>query len=404
MALEQQPYNLFAQQKMAGYPSATNPDTSARVAGQATVTPTQPIAQEPPVTNTTAQTQKVTPVQPQITSMDDLVNAMYTSPQEEERMRRASVANQRILAVGDALRHIGNIANTINYAPAQQLNSPVLEEEARYKQGKALRDKANLTYLNYQQAKAAQDAKARQWAADQERRANQFNATLNYNAMRDAARLKDAQNKWQATLSYRAENDKANRDLRGKHYNEMEKQGRQRIGIASQNAKSMQEYRKFKMNGGGGGGKAPYMLAAPNGGTLSLPRSLNSVQIDQVISNPEFKKYRNRNQLQEAMLRAGIQTNDPAQVRRYEAAMMIAQHPEVAQWAAAKFGGRIDGMQMMPQAPQQSGMNGFIAPGNTWSQPGTNFDWSQYLAGIASQEDANNDDDEVDNWDDFLVE
>jgi len=336
--------------------------------------------------------------------MDDLVNAMYTSPQEEERMRRASVANQRILAVGDALRHIGNIANTINYAPAQQLNSPVLEEEARYKQGKALRDKANLTYLNYQQAKAIQDAKARQWAADQERKANQFNATLNYNAMRDAARLKDAQNKWQATLSYRAENDKANRDLRGKHYNEMEKQGRQRIGIASQNAKSMQEYRKFKMNGGGGGGKAPYMLAAPNGGTLSLPRSLNSVQIDQVISNPDFKKYRNRNQLQEAMLRAGIQTNDPAQVRRYEAAMMIAQHPEVAQWAAAKFGGRIDGMQMMPQAPQQSGMNGFIAPGNTWSQPGTNFDWSQYLAGIASQEDTNNDDDEVDNWDDFLVE
>lgn len=166
MALEQQPYNLFAQQKMAGYPSATTPDTSARVAGQATVTPTQPIAQEPPVTNTTAQTQKVTPVQPQITSMEDLVNAMYTSPQEEERMRRASVANQRILAVGDALRHIGNIANTINYAPAQKLNSPVLEEEARYKQGKALRDKANLTYMNYQQAKAAQDAKAAQLNAE----------------------------------------------------------------------------------------------------------------------------------------------------------------------------------------------------------------------------------------------
>lgn len=101
------------------------------------------------------------------TSGMEALAQMYTSPQEEERLRKASVANQRIMAVADALRHIGNIYNTVNYAPAQQLNSPVLEEQARYEKGKALRDKANLTYLNYQQAKAAQDAKARQWEAEQ---------------------------------------------------------------------------------------------------------------------------------------------------------------------------------------------------------------------------------------------
>jgi len=104
--------------------------------------------------------------QTQIASMDDLARAMgYTSPQEEEKIRKASLTNQKIMAVADALRHIGNIANTVHYAPAQQFNNPVLEEEARYQKGKALRDKANYTYLNYQQQKAIQDARARQMEA-----------------------------------------------------------------------------------------------------------------------------------------------------------------------------------------------------------------------------------------------
>jgi hypothetical protein len=100
----------------------------------------------------------------QIASMDDLAKAMgYTSPQEEERLRKASVANRRILAVADAMRHIGNIYNTVRYAPAQQFNQPVLEEQSRYERGKAMRDKANQVYLSYQQQKAAQDAKQKQW-------------------------------------------------------------------------------------------------------------------------------------------------------------------------------------------------------------------------------------------------
>jgi hypothetical protein len=68
--------------------------------------------------------------------------------------------NQRILAIGDAIRHIGNIANTVNYAPAQQFNSPVAEEQARYERGKALRDRANQQFYTYQQQKAAQDRAA----------------------------------------------------------------------------------------------------------------------------------------------------------------------------------------------------------------------------------------------------
>lgn len=102
-----------------------------------------------------------------ITSADELAKAMgYTSPQEEEKMRKASVANQRIMAVADALRHIGNIANTVGYAPSQQFNSPVEMERQRYQQAKALRDRANQTYISYQQAKEQQEAKQRQWEAE----------------------------------------------------------------------------------------------------------------------------------------------------------------------------------------------------------------------------------------------
>ena len=94
--------------------------------------------------------------------MDAVIANMYTSPEQEEKMRKASVAKQRILAIGDALRHIGNIYNTVNYAPSQQFNKPWEEEQTRYEKGKAVRDAANAHYLSYQQAKAKQDAAIRQ--------------------------------------------------------------------------------------------------------------------------------------------------------------------------------------------------------------------------------------------------
>lgn len=93
----------------------------------------------------------------------DYLNSLYTDPAEEERLRKASVMNQRILAVGDALRHIGNIAYTAGGAPAQQFSDPVTAERERYEKGKALRDRANQTYYAYQQQKAAQDAAQRKW-------------------------------------------------------------------------------------------------------------------------------------------------------------------------------------------------------------------------------------------------
>ena len=96
----------------------------------------------------------------------DTISQMYTSPEREEELRKASVNKQRILALGDALRHIGNIYNTTRYAPAQIFNNPVNEERGRYLQEKAIRDANNYKYQTYQQAKAAQEAKIRQAERD----------------------------------------------------------------------------------------------------------------------------------------------------------------------------------------------------------------------------------------------
>lgn len=142
-----------------------------------------------------------------ITSTEQLAAAMgYTSPEEEERLRKASVTNQRIMAIGDALRHIGNIANTVRYAPSQQFNSPVTDEIARYERGKALRDKANAALLTYQQQKERQDALQRRWENELEYKRQKEEAA----AKARADKAKDARDKWKATLAYNKERDDKN--------------------------------------------------------------------------------------------------------------------------------------------------------------------------------------------------
>lgn len=198
-------------QNMAGQgtPSANNIFAAMR-------TPTAQLQMQQPVQQPavpTPQPQEQTKTQPAITNMDELAAAMgYTSPEEEEKLRKASVANRRILAVADAIRHIGNIANTINYAPAQQFNSPVAEEQARYERGKAMRDKANLVYMNYQQAKAAQDAKQRQWESEQQQKSNQWNATFNFNREKALADLAEKQRQYDTTLDFNKGKQKAIED------------------------------------------------------------------------------------------------------------------------------------------------------------------------------------------------
>lgn len=141
----------------------------------------------------------------------DYLASLYTSPEQEERLRKASVNRQRILAVGDALRHIGNIYHTVNYAPSQQFNKPWEDEYTRYQTQKTVRDTANQKYLAYQQAKAAQDAKQKQWEAT-----FAFNTAKDEREAARKERLADAQtSRWNAQ-SAKDEASKAYWDTRAR--------------------------------------------------------------------------------------------------------------------------------------------------------------------------------------------
>jgi hypothetical protein len=126
MMAAQQPANLFAQQKQTAYPDAVQRRVPGQVVGE---TPeqfaaarqaansqgsgynAQPLMQQPSVQSqpSVVQTPRTVGAGSQyqdartsISNADELARAMgYTSPEEEERIRKASVANQRIMAVAD---------------------------------------------------------------------------------------------------------------------------------------------------------------------------------------------------------------------------------------------------------------------------------------------------------------
>lgn len=212
--------------------------------------------------------------------MDEVARAMgYTSPEQEEKLRKASVANQRIFALADAVRHIGNIAGAINYAPAQQLNSPVEEERKRYLQGKALRDKANQTYISYMQQKAAQDAKQKQWEMQ-----------FAYNAAKDAATAQALQEYRNASLKENARQADQTHGLRvqqaqdqkeryERQAKETNRHNTRMEGIAGMNAKTNRDRATAYINHlnsgnqgreAGGSTRAGYTYATKNG-SITIP-------------------------------------------------------------------------------------------------------------------------------------
>lgn len=317
----QEPYNMFAMQKMAGYPNSAQIQQAQqkRVPGQVVGETPQQFAQGKfnngqPVVQTPQQTQQTPQVNPVIeqkmqnaktTPIDansstagmEYLNSLYTTPQEEEKLRKASVANRRIMAVADALRHIGNIYHTINYAPAQQFNNPVAEEQARYERGKAIRDAANARYLTYQQQKAAQDAKARQWAIEQQQKADQWNATFKYNAARDAEALAEKQRQYDSNLAFNKEKEKNANQIRREQIAQSDRNNRRSVGAtyASINQRNKEfEYKKksgyFDRNGGGG--RSSVSIATKNG-YISLPKDYltnNAINRETLMSELKNRK------------------------------------------------------------------------------------------------------------------
>lgn len=85
-------------------------------------------------------------------------------PKTEEDYSKENETKKKILALGDALRHIGNIVGTTNGAPAQQFNSPVAEAEQHYQAGRARRETTayKKAQQDYQMAKLDGDRSMRE--------------------------------------------------------------------------------------------------------------------------------------------------------------------------------------------------------------------------------------------------
>lgn len=360
-----QPYNLFAQQKQQGYNSYQQPQQQVTAPYNPMGETVQDFAAGKQAANSQAQGYGANPVtttqtftQPQnnnvvanggtttaggtqkpITSMEDLATAMgYTSPKQEEKLRKASVANQRILAVGDALRHIGNIFNTVRYAPAQKFNSPVQEEYERYQRGKALRDKANLTYLNYQQQKAIQDAKQKQW--EQQFRYNAAKDAATAQALKEyrEAGLKEKGRQFDEGLAYRAKNDEANRKQRGEHYKEQERQGRQRIGIAAQNSRNMETHRQWvRENKGKGGSAGVAPLDTPKGQITPNGRSYSN-QLLQMFDYARSRGLVKESDVAKRLREMGYGKDQSDNVKRQMVMDLLRTNPDMGDYAANRLG------------------------------------------------------------------
>lgn len=86
------------------------------------------------------------------------IQRLYGNPEDDAKREKTNKQKLAILAVGDAIRNLGNIYHTTKYAPSQKFNEPVKEEYARQlnedKLQLARRQKAIEMYQNYAKQQA----------------------------------------------------------------------------------------------------------------------------------------------------------------------------------------------------------------------------------------------------------
>lgn len=180
---------------------------------------------------------------------------------EDDYDRRMTTNRERLLALGDAMRHIGNIVNTGKGAPSQQFNDPISLEEGRYQQRKAER-----------QRKAAADAENARNAAEMGLKEKAAEADRQYKLFlmgmkNDAAGLNRDKFEYQKgknaqDFEYRQGKDARDFEEKKRHNLVSEGQGAQRIGISQYNATHKGSGRSGKS---GSGSSAKYWFEDKDG-------------------------------------------------------------------------------------------------------------------------------------------
>lgn len=112
---------------------------------------------------------------------DDITQGIYdylTGGKAEEPYKKENESKKKLLALSDAIRHIGNLMTVTDGATPQKFNSPVVEQEARYQQERAYRDKERAAQAKAAQEKAKQDARAAYNDALLQMKNNAFNKSV----------------------------------------------------------------------------------------------------------------------------------------------------------------------------------------------------------------------------------
>ena len=112
---------------------------------------------------------------------DDITQGIYdylTGGKAEEPYKKENESKKKLLALSDAIRHIGNLMTVTDGATPQKFNSPVVEQEARYQQERAYRDKERAASVKAAQEKAKQDARAAYNDALLQMKNNAFNYSV----------------------------------------------------------------------------------------------------------------------------------------------------------------------------------------------------------------------------------
>lgn len=196
------------------------------------------------------------------------------SDAEEEPYKKKNESKKKLLALADALRHIGNLFYVNKGATPQQFNSPVLMQEQRYQQEKAEREKKRALQTKTALDKAKMDADAAYKDAVLGMKQNDFMRNV-YNDNRRYGLDKDkfAWQKDKDTQSLGLKKQGLEETVR--HNKANETQGRERNAIARQRLAiaRAKEAREARDAGPGSLGKGSRSFVTPQGVVYTLSKN-----------------------------------------------------------------------------------------------------------------------------------
>lgn len=206
----------------------------------------------------------------------------FSDPDEEDRLRRQTRNRMAIMAVGDAIRQLGNIYHTTNYAPSQKFNNPLENEYGRYYTQKRLRDADRYKEMVMQQRRDRLEADQRQREFENSLKTDYNNARIgklesDAKAANDRVAETIRTNKANEEIrKQRAADSKANAD-RTYELNKWAKQDASRRGWANYNRLASGGGRGSS-GGGSGSSSKGYRYETTNGGAISMSKNWNATQ------------------------------------------------------------------------------------------------------------------------------